>query len=365
MKRFLTLLLLIFIPLFLSVRAPAAETGEEPSNVTITVVMPDSEPAPSEEPAASSIIKVYPSDVTENRNSGGWQIIKTYELAATERPEDIPRDSFERDGWNFTLTDIIRKETANAETREHTETATLNTGTKEIEKILPLLSPTMEYTDSDGFTGLLSLDVKSIKVETAGTASSNYTMTVTRKYPRLSANDTRLVPKTVSENGKTYTLAGVDWLPGNNTTVDYEALPEYYTAIAAYTATGTSTWATGYVTTAEYSGTLAKLSQGKTVYTAYFTGEEIITPLEMISQVNESAETAETDAVNSDGELPENGGNSNNNYAWLAVIPCLMILAGGAYYFIKKKGKNQHEKNHNTASVAHDNGDFGGTRSGG
>jgi hypothetical protein len=76
----------------------------------------------------------------------------------------------------------------------------------------------------------------------------------------------------------------VDWKAGNYETVDYEQVPEYYTAVASYTATGYSTKVTGYVTTAEYKGSLAKLSQGKTVYTAYFEGKEIRTPLEFSEQ---------------------------------------------------------------------------------
>jgi hypothetical protein len=307
--------------------------------------------------------------VTETRDGGVWQIVKTYELAAHENPADIPRSDFERGGWTFALTDIIRKETATAETRAHTETVTLNTDTKELEKILPLLTPTMDYTAEDGFVGVLALDVASIKVETAGTKTTSYEMKVTREYPRLSAADTSLVPKTVTENGKTYTLAGVDWRAGNLETIDYEQLPEYYTAAATYTATGTSTKVTGYVVTAVYNGALAKLAQGKTVYTAYFTGAEIRTPLEMVTPavmgeappknpVSESSPeptstpepepaTAPTSAL-----IAENGGNPNS--ALYAVIAILAVMLGGAIIFIMKKGAFHNEKTHNTIADAGD-----------
>ena len=291
-----------------------------PSNIKITVVVPDPTPAqtpaptPAPTPLAIQIviptpsatatatptpatptpIKVYPSDVTEIRDGGEWQIIKTYELSADEKPEDIPRDSFERQGWQFDIADIIRHETSGTDTRDHAETVTLNTGTKELEKILPLFAPTMEFTADDGYCGMLTLDVSSIKVETSGTKTSSYTMSVTRQYPRLSANDTSLIPKTVEEKGKTYTLAGVSWQAGNTVTEDYNVLPEYYTANATYTATGKSTKVTGYVTTAVYSGTPAKLSQGKTIYTAYFLGSEIRTPLEMMTPAP-STETLSAD----------------------------------------------------------------------
>ena len=365
------------------------------SNVTITVVLPDKEAPAPEEPAAAPppmtpIIKVYPSGVTETVENGNRLIIKTYELDASEKPEDIPREPFERGGWTFSLTDIIRKETANAETRAHTETITVSTDTKELEQILPMLAPTMEYKSDDGFVGVLSLDVASIKVETAGTRTSSYTMSVTREYPRLSANDTSLVPKTVTDRGTTYTLAGVDWRAGNTVTVDYESLPEYYTAIATYTATGSSTRVTGYTTTAEYSGTLAKLSQGKTVYTAYFLGEEIRTPLEMTTPAptptaapmpEQTAEqtpdpTAEPspdyaatpEPSPASSETPQAGGKPGHHRAVAMTAIIVMIttaaaVTGGAYYFIIRKGKQNEKTDHSDSGAADDGGD-GGSGSG-
>jgi hypothetical protein len=396
MKRLLALfgVAVMFICSFsgFTVLAAEADSGEPklPSNVTITVVMPDKPAAPEkpapDAPASPAFIKVYPSDVTDIRNDGGWQIIKTYELNADESPNDIPRDSFERSGWTFTLTDIIRRETANAETRAHTETVTVNTDTKELEKILPLLAPTMEYKADDGFVGILSLDVASIKVETAGTKTSSYTMSVTREYPHLSDSDTELVPKTVTDKGSTYHLAGVEWKVGNYSTVDYERIPDYYTAIATYTATGTSTKVTGYVTTAVYNGTLAKLSQGKTVYTAYFLGEEIRTPLEMTEPTPGQAGTSEASSEPTSepatatpdptaeptiapSETPSEDGKTNNAGtsglgAWLAIIPLAAVFAGGAYYFMKKRG-NHNAKTHHPDAGAADAGGDGGSGAGG
>lgn len=385
MKRIILIFCSVFLCLasFTGLTAFAADNGgaKEPSNVTITVVMPESTKPPAEEPAppappAPSLVKMYPSDVTEIRDGGNWEIIKTYELNAGENPNDIPRDSFERSGWKFTLTDIIRKETANAETREHTETVTLNTDTKEIEKILPLFSPSMEYKTEDGFVGIITLDVTSIKVETAGTKTSSYTMSVTREYPRLSTNDTSLVPKTVTDKGKTYTLAGVEWKVGNYSTVDYEQIADYYTAVATYTATGSSTKVTGYVTTAVYTGTLAKMSQGKTYYTAYFLGEEIRTPLEMTTPAptpetvtppqageettdptSEPEPTTEPTTELTPTEPPQKDDGSNNYLAWLAVIPLMVLSAGGAVYFMKRKENHNAKTSHPVSDAADDSCD--------
>ncbi|GHU88232.1 hypothetical protein FACS1894202_04000 [Clostridia bacterium] len=365
----------------------AADADTQTRNVTITVVLPDKqsdaptpETTPSPAPVQSAATVLYPVDVTETQNGGARQIVKTYELSPLEMPADIPRADFERGGWLFTLTDIIKRETANAETRPHTETVTLNTDTKDLEKILPQLAQTMEYKSDDEFVGVLTLDVASIKVETAGTKTTSYEMKVTREYPRLSAPDTSLVPKTVTEGIKTYTLAGVDWKAGNLVTIDYEQVPEYYTAYATYTATGSSTKVTGYVTTAVYNGTLAKLSQGKTVYTAYFEGTEIRTTLEMAElpattaapeattppdsgdaqpsetaepvataepteQAAETAEPTATPAVSA-----EDGGNQNT--VLYVVIAILAVMLGGAIYLILRKGKPHYEKISDTTADA-------------
>jgi hypothetical protein len=302
-------------------------------NVTITVVMPESETNQETqsqvEKAVEMVenpIKVYPCDVAETRENGGRQIVKTYELNANENPEDIPREDFDRDGWTYTLTDILRKETASAESRKHTETVTVHSDTKDLTAILSLLSPTMSFEDEDGYAGTLTLDVASIKVESEGTKTSSFTKTITRQYTNLSANDSSLVPKTVTDGGYTYNLLNVDWQSGNNATVDYNVLPEFYTAVATYTRTGYSTKVTGYVTTAEYSGTLAKLIQGKTIYTAYFMGTENRTPLELSEGLSNSEESEST-----------SNANDENGYIWLIVIVLIAILGGGAFYFWREK----------------------------
>jgi hypothetical protein len=210
-------------------------------------------------------------------NGVRW-IIKTYDLDAGESPDDIPRDSFERDGWRYEVTDIIRKETAAADTREHTEPVTVNSGTKDMADIIKLFDPALSFTSEDGYSGVLALDITTIKVKKGGTKTSGYTVRATRVYPHLSSNDTSLIPKTITDNGRTLRLQKVDWRAGNLETIDYNQFPESYTGVATYTTTGKKTVVTGYVTTAEYKGVIAKLIEGKAAYIAYFMGTEITPP---------------------------------------------------------------------------------------
>jgi len=316
MKRLIPMLLLILAAVCMPVTVQAVETESPASHVTITVVMPDPSadpedaafpslpllpeldriPAQESEPADTVL---YPSNVQEILENGVRWIIKTYELGAEESPAGIPRDSFERSagtsGWSYSLTDITKKETAAADVRDRLEVVTINTETKDMETILRQLAPTMEFTTEDGYIGILALDVASITVETAGTKTSSYTASATREYPHLSSNDTSLVPKTITDGGRTLTLASVDWKTNHSMTVDYEQVPASYTAIAVYTASASRTVVTGYTTTAEYKGSVSRLNQGLTVYTAYFMGTEIVperTPLEIIDSETESTDAS-------------------------------------------------------------------------
>jgi hypothetical protein len=260
---------------------PAADTGPglpgaagsdapaDPPSFTEAEPLSELESAPEYERVASAL---YPSDVRGVLENGIRWIIKTYELGADESPDGIDRENFRLDGWRYDLTDILKNETIVADTREHAETVTINTGTNNTAEIIPMLKPTLEYASADGYAGTLALDIASIRVESAGTKTSNYTVSTVREYPHLSDSDTSLIPKTITEGGRTLTLAEVDWRAQNTETVDYEAMPAGYTAIAAYTAAASKTVVTGYVTTAEYNGTLVKPVEGNTVYTAYFIG---------------------------------------------------------------------------------------------
>lgn len=285
MKRII--LLISFVLIFMAL--PLTVYAADNDGVLITVVIPKSEQKEEKKtvPAAPPKKYLYPVSIWESQNNGRREIIKTYELSAYEKPENISRESFSRDGWIYELSDITKKETANADVREHKETISIDTTTNDMAALLKLLASEMEFQSDDGYIGVLYLDISSIKVETAGTKSSSYTVSATRQYPNLSSNDTSLIPKTITENGRTLTLSSVDWKVQNYMTVDYDRIADSYTAVAMYTGTASKTTVTGYTTTAEYNGKVSKILTGKTVYTAYFVGIQIITPT-----MNNSSDTS-------------------------------------------------------------------------
>lgn len=283
MKR---IILFFFIVLFIFPMTVSAENG-----VAITIVIPQSETAnesPAAEPAPKTVKYLYPVNVTETHENGRHEIVKTYELGKGEKPEDISRESFIREGYIYELADITKKETSSTDTREYVEIVEQSSTTNDTETILKLFTPpSYEFINENGYKGTMTLDISTLKVEESSTKTNAFTVTAAREYPHLSSNDASLVPKTITDNGRTYNLSNIQWRTQNTVTVDSDQLPDSYTAVATYTRTAYSTTVTGYTATAEYRGTLSKVLTGKTVYTAYFTGIPIVMPTELIPATTE------------------------------------------------------------------------------
>jgi hypothetical protein len=242
--------------------------------------------------APKGAILLYPAEVLTITEDGIRKIIKTYILTSAQDPKDIPKESFTVDGINYNLTDITENRTNSTDIRTHVETVAINTAGNDFNEILSKLPSTLEYKSDDGYAGELALDISSVKCEIEGHRKSNYTATATREYPNLSANDLSLIPKTITDNNRTLALDNVKWEVQNYTNVDYENIPDSYRAIATYSAAASRSVITGYVTTANYTGEIIKVSEGETIYTAYFFEEKTDLPPKLFASLFESSDKA-------------------------------------------------------------------------
>ena len=213
---------------------------------------------------------LYPAEVKVSEENGISRLEKVYYLTAADDPAAISTGDFEREGKTYTLLDLLKNDQTETETKDHIEVITMDSETKGMAEILKLLEPELEISTDDGYTGILTLDHTSIAVEAAGYKTSSRTVSATRTYPNLSDADVSLIPKSVEEGGHTLTLADVDWQSAVADNVDGYDLALRYNAVATYTGTATSKYATGYTVTADYKGEVTKTSCDTIVYTAVF-----------------------------------------------------------------------------------------------
>ena len=256
--------------------------------------------------------EVPDSLVVENLN-GQQRMVKTYELPPGTYPEVLKEPSFEYDGFTYTWAYTTKEEHPFLETKDVTETVTVETGKKDLNTVLEQLAPSIPYDDGE-FSGELALDHTTISTEAAGYTTKSGKVTATKTIGPLDRNDMSYVPATTVKDGRTLTLANVEWqVIGTDLVGDVLAPSSYQVA-------------TGYVSTAEYKGTVTASGVDTITYTVVYVGTEIV------------PETPQpTELIKHQGG-PLFGGNAAAIIGPLFIILLLAALAGGgAYLYLHRK----------------------------
>ena len=221
--------------------------------------------------AAETSAVCYPTSVT--RSEDGTEIRKVYDLGPSEDPAGISRSDFQQDGVRYTLVDLLKQELPENESRQHTETVTLESKNKDMASVLALLPQQREFVTDDGLSGTLTLQLDTVQVDVSGYGSSTKAVNVTRSYPNLAGQDTSYIPKTIQDSGRTLTLQDISWQTDNTASLDGYAVGDRFTAVATYSGSATSSYVKGYTVTANYSGTVSRIALNKTRYVAIFEGD--------------------------------------------------------------------------------------------
>ena len=222
----------------------------------------------------SAFAAEIPEDfVIENLN-GQQRLVKTYELPSDVDPASLQEPSIDYDGYHYTWAYTTKEEEPYLETKTATETVTVETASKNLSDILTALEPSIAYDDGE-FTGVLALDHTTLVTEAAGYTTKYSTTTETKVIGNLDRNDMSYVPATTVKNGKTLSLVNVDWQVTGTDLVGEALVPSRYQAVATYSASSSYQAATGYITTAEYTGEVTAEGIDHITYTVVYTGTKI------------------------------------------------------------------------------------------
>lgn len=217
-------------------------------------------------------LEVPNQTVVQNLN-GRQQVVKTYTLSPDADPQELVEEPFTLDGYRYTFADIIKTENHVDDTVLKTETVTLETEKDDLSQILAQLSPTTDYDDGM-YSGKLALDHTSIHTEAAGYETRHSTLRETKVIDQLDRNDMSYVPGTTVKNGCTLSLSNVEWRVTGTELVGETLIPSSYQAVATYSGSTAYRAATGYVTTAEYTGEVSRTGVESVTYTVTYLGEE-------------------------------------------------------------------------------------------
>lgn len=270
----------------------------------------------------------YPIEV-ESYTAGDFdqpRIRKVYQLSLSDDPAGIPTEDFEEYGRTFHLMEMTRKTEVGVDTQPLTKTITTDSKTGDLGEILKQLDAEIEAETEDGYAGVLKLDYNSVQVEVKGYGTSTRNLSASRTYPNLSDADLSLVPKTVTEGGRTLNLADVKW--SSTTDTEGEDVVTRYTATASYTGSVSSRYVTGYTVTADYTGEVAKTSCEVVIYTAIFGCTDVpyvnTAPTQGVGNPGGEGQDAPEDAP-TESNPPEDSSQANGDTATDTAVP-----SGGA-----------------------------------
>ena len=253
------------------------------------------------------------------------ELKKIYDLSPEDDPAGIPRSNFQQDGFQYNLTDLLKQELPENESRQHTEHVSIESAKKDMESVLALLPQEREFITDDGLMGTLMLKLDTVQVEPSGYGSSTKQLSVKRSYPNLAEQDTQYIPKSIEDGGRTLTLSDIQWQTDNTANMDGYAVGDRFTAVATYTGSATSSYVKGYTVTADYTGTVSRIALNRVRYVAIFEGVPI--------QFAEPAKTA--------------GAISSLRWSYV-LIPVGVVAAAGAgvggALLVKRRRENADEE---------------------
>lgn len=185
--------------------------------------------------SVSAFALEVPTDTVVQNLNGSQQVIKTFTIPADQDPQSLIEQPFELEGYLYTFTDIVKTENAVEESKPHTEVITVETDKNDLAEILSQLKPTVEFDDGT-FKGTLALDHTSLNTEASGYAAKSYTVSEVKTIGRLDRNDMSYVPSATVKNGRTLSLADVEWQVTGTDLVGETLVPSSYQAVATYSA---------------------------------------------------------------------------------------------------------------------------------
>ena len=152
-------------------------------------------------------------------------------------PSVLIEPNLTRLGCSYEYLETLKEELpGESETKTVQKNVVIESDTKDLTVLAAAQEPTLPY-DENGFAGELVLDEAGITVQDGEKQSYSYTVTDTKTYAGLAAQDPYLVPKEVSKNGITLTLSDIQWVPAG-VQADGSGLPASYTAIVSYAGRG-------------------------------------------------------------------------------------------------------------------------------
>lgn len=283
MKKWMTLMAALLLAVLFSVPAYAADgdvttEGGVPEDSDSAIVVYDWETGQPVNGGTSQIGGPAPLDIRMEMVGEVPYITRYYEIESELGLADVPQ-GFDQDGYRFTRHDLLKQEIpATVDTKEVSKTEVVPSEKNDVAILLQETDGEIKY-DENGYIGVLTPDISSIRFEEGERSSYSYSLTETREYPGLPANDASYIDKTITKNGATLHLDSIEWEVAGTSPTDTGLVPTLYKGIATYSGRATGSRVSSYTAYITYTGEVSKTTPGMTTYAVIYRGESIPAPV--------------------------------------------------------------------------------------
>lgn len=172
-------------------------------------------------------------------------------------------------GNTYIFQDVTATESDN-NTKEVSDTKTSsNLTTNDQQAILNQEGNTLSY-DKDGYIGTLNYSNMDIQEVDTGTYEKILSLNI--PFSKYSKNDLNNISKSITKNGRSWTLINVDWSPDNVQNIDGSQVPVTYSGTMHYQTVGVFSNPKKYNVTITYTGSVNKENPDY-IYTATYKKE--------------------------------------------------------------------------------------------
>lgn len=143
------------------------------------------------------------------------------------------------------------------------------TNTNNLEKVISLFNETKDV-EKDGYTGTLTRDNSTLKVEIKDSYQEEYKVYLQKSYDNVPSNELNDIPKEIKVKGTTYYLVNPVWTISETTKVSDNDVPIKYNGTMYYEGVKSKTIVTSYLATIKYTGALEKQVPDTTTFTVQY-----------------------------------------------------------------------------------------------
>lgn len=224
-----------------------------------------------------------PKDVQSFINNGRYYIVKTYELPQESDSNDLTGKSFEQNGIIYNQTTVEKTPLEETETKTAEEEEIVNVSSKNSQLALSKVAAQKEYTDDEGFTGILYPITDSVSFSVNGYTTKSYTASDSKYYYNLPSRDTSNIPKSITSSGISMGITDIQWIDSSNAESGDTAVGGNFTAQAFYSGSYTKQLPSSYTATILYRGEVSRKLVKQVVFKVVYEGEKILLPQNPIS----------------------------------------------------------------------------------